>query len=132
MAGETTALVVFSPRSVFEELKGPAYSRLWRPGFLAALVEKHEPIWVVTPISHASTSVPQRELVMCNPDINFPLELDLFPMMAAIFDQQNHVLKAQAINEGLLKTEKDVWWINSLTRDLGIDEEYDQIGRAHV
>jgi len=89
MAGETTGLVIFSPRSVFEEIHGPAYSRLWRPGYLAALVEKHVPLWVITPIAHAAKSQPEHEIILCNPDLSGPLEMNLMPFMASIFTQSN-------------------------------------------
>ena len=89
MAGETTGLIIFSHRSVFEEIHGPAYSRLWRPGYLAALVEKHVPLWVITPIAHAAKSFPEHEIIMCNPDLGGPLEMNLMPFMASIFSQNN-------------------------------------------
>ena len=89
MAGETTGLVIFSPRSVFEEIHGPAYSRLWRPGYLAALVEKHVPLWVITPIAHAAKSQPEHEIILCNPDLSGTLEMNLMPFMASIFTQSN-------------------------------------------
>jgi len=40
MAGEATGLAIFAMRSVFEEIRGPASSRLWRPGFCCTLIEK--------------------------------------------------------------------------------------------
>jgi hypothetical protein len=128
MAGETTGLVVFSPRSVFEEIHGPAYSRLWRPGYLAALVEKHVPIWVVTPIAHAAKSLPVHEIILCNPDLGGPLEMNLMPFMASIFSQNNSELKKQAENEKLKKSEAGKWWINGKTVSYGIEEELDENG----
>lgn len=41
MAGEATGLAIFAIRSIFEEIRGPASSRLWRPGFCCTLIEKH-------------------------------------------------------------------------------------------
>ena len=96
MAGETTGLVIFSPRSIFEEIHGPAHSRLWRPGYLAALVEKHVPLWVITPISHAATSLPEHEIIMCNPDLGGPLEMNLMPFIASIFSQNNLQLRSSS------------------------------------
>ncbi len=126
MAGETTGLVIFSPRSIFEELRGPAGSRLWRPGYLAALVEKHVPLWVITPIAHAAHDKPRHQIVLCNPEISGPLEMDLMPIMASLFSQENKKLKSQAEREGLLHQDGLTWWINSKTRhDETLDESSD-------
>ena len=128
MAGETTGIVIFSPRSVYEEIHGPAYSRLWRPGFLAALVEKHVPMWVITPIAHAAKSYPEHEIVMCNPDLGGPLEMNLMPFMASVFSQNNVELKKKAESEGLTINEKGTWWINGKSFSYGIEEELDENG----
>jgi hypothetical protein len=128
VAGETTALVIFSPRSVFEELRGPAYSRLWRPGFLAALVEKHVPVWVITPISYAAKSEPAHEIVTCNPDLAGPLETNLMPIMASLFDQGNGILREKAESEGVIKSKGSSWWINGHWVSYGVDEEFDAEG----
>ena len=130
MAGETTGLVIFSPRSVFEEIHGPAYSRLWRPGYLAALVEKHIPLWVVTPIAHAAKSHPEHEIIMCNPDLGGPLEINLLPFMASRFAQNNLELKIKAESEELIKNENGVWWINGKSISYGVDEELDDNGEV--
>jgi hypothetical protein len=121
MAGETTGLVIFSPRSVFEEIHGPTYSRLWRPGYLAALVEKHVPIWVVTPIAHAAKSLP---------NLGGPLEMNLMPFMASIFSQDNAELIKQAKNEELMRSEAGVWWINGKSISYGVEEELDEDGEV--
>ena len=130
MAGETTGLVIFSHRSVFEEIHGPAYSRLWRPGYLAALVEKHVPLWVVTPIAHAAKSHPEHEIIMCNPDLGGPLELNLMPFMASIFSQNNAELKQKAESEGLKMNEDGTWWINGRSVSNGFEEELDDDGEV--
>ncbi len=130
MAGETTGLIIFSPRSVFEEIHGPAYSRLWRPGYLAALVEKHVPIWVITPIAHAAKSIPEHEIIKCNPDLGGPLEMNLMPFMAAMFSQNNLDLKQKAASEGLLKNVYGTWWINSKSVSYGIEDEVDHDGEV--
>jgi len=130
MAGETTALITFAQRSVFEEIHGPAGSRIWRPGYLAALVEKHIPVWVITPIAHAAHSKPRHQIVVSNPDIEGPLEMDLMPMMASLFDQGNRELKAQGEQEGLLHSAGNRWWINSKSRESDIDEEFDGSSEA--
>lgn len=130
MAGETTGLVVFSPRSVFEEIHGPAYSRLWRPGYLAALVEKHVPLWVITPIAHAAKSFPVHEIIICNPDLGGPLEMNLMPFMASIFSQDNVELKKKAEEEGLKLYENGTWWINGKSVSYGIEEELDDNGEV--
>lgn len=120
MAGETTALIIFSHRSVYEEIHGPAGSRLWRPGYLAALLEKHVPVWVITPIAHASGSKPAHEIIVCDEELDGPLEKNLMPFMASIFDQNNRELKEQAHKEGLIKGGKNFWWINTSTIALGV------------
>ena len=130
MAGETTGLVIFSHRSVFEEIHGPAYSRLWRPGYLAALVEKHVPLWVITPIAHAAKSHPEHEIIVCNPDLGGPLEMNLMPFMASIFSQNNIELKQKAEHEGLKLNENGTWWINGKSVSHGIEEELDDNGEV--
>jgi hypothetical protein len=130
MAGETTGIVIFSPRSVFEEIRGPVDSRLWRPGYLAALVEKHVPLWVITPISHAAKSHPEHEIIMCNPDLGGPLEMNLMPFMASIFSQKSLELKQKAESEGLKNYEDGTWWINGKSISYGVEEELDDNGEA--
>ena len=130
MAGETTGLVIFSIRSVFEEIHGPAYSRLWRPGYLAALVEKHVPLWVITPIAHAAKANPVHEIIMCNPDLSGPLEINLMPYMASLFSQNNLELKMKAESEGLKKNENGIWWINGKSLSYGVSEEFDSNGEV--
>jgi hypothetical protein len=130
MAGETTGLVIFSHRSVFEEIHGPAYSRLWRPGYLAALVEKHVPLWVVTPIAHAAKSHPEHEIILCNPDLGGPLEMNLMPFMASLFSQNDSELRMKAENEGVMNTEGGTWWINGKSVSHGIEEELDGDGQV--
>lgn len=130
MAGETTALITFAHRSVFEEIHGPAGSRIWRPGYVAAMVEKHVPVWVVTPIAHAAHSYPRHQIVICNPDIQGPFEMDLMPLMASLFDQSNQALRSQAEREGLLHSKEGTWWINSTTRNLELEEESDERGEV--
>ena len=56
MAGETTGLVIFSHRSVFEEIHGPAYSRLWRPGYLAAALPYWSSSFILEDYSESPTS----------------------------------------------------------------------------
>ncbi len=130
MAGETTGLVIFSHRSVFEEIHGPAYSRLWRPGYLAALVEKHIPLWVVTPIAHAAKSHPEHEIIICNPDLGGPLEMNLMPFMASMFSQNDSDLRMKAENEGVMNSEGGTWWINGKSISHGIEEELDDDGQV--
>lgn len=130
MAGETTGLVIFSPRSIFEEIHGPAHSRLWRPGYLAALVEKHVPLWVITPIAHAAKSLPEHEIIMCNPDLGGPLEMNLLPFIASIFSQNNLELKMKAESEGLKKNKNGIWWITEKSISHGVDEELDDNGEV--
>ncbi len=130
MAGETTGLIIFSHRSVFEEIHGPACSRLWRPGYLAALVEKHVSLWVVTPIAHAAKSHPEHEIILCNPDLGGPLEMNLFPFMASLFSQNDSELRLKAENEGVMNSEGGVWWINGKSVSHGIEEELDDDGQV--
>ena len=111
VAGEATAFVTFSPRSVFEELKGPAGSRLWRPGHLAVLIDKHEPVWIVTPFGYESSSIPRKKVVTCNPHIKGPIEMNLFPLIASLYDQSNKKLKEQALHEKVITERTEKWWI---------------------
>ena len=122
VAGEATAFVTFSPRSVFEELKGPAGSRLWRPGHLAVLIEKHEPVWIVTPIGYESSSIPRKKVVTCNPDIKGPIEINLFPLIASLYDQSNKKLKEQALHEKVITERTEKWWIAEQKRSKEIIE----------
>jgi hypothetical protein len=125
MAGEATGLVIFAMRSVIEEIRGPASSRLWRPGFCCTLIEKHLPMWVITPIGYAAHDEPKHLVVVCNENIEGPLEMDLMPTMASIFDPSNAQLKAQADREGLIHSSGSNWWIAPVTKYLGEDNEYD-------
>jgi hypothetical protein len=93
---------------------------------LAALVEKHIPLWVITPIAHAAKSHPEHEIIMCNPDLGGPLEMNLMPFMASIFSQSNVELKQKAENEGLKLNENGTWWINGKSVSYGIEEELDE------
>jgi hypothetical protein len=125
MAGEATGLVIFAMRSVIEEIRGPASSRLWRPGFCCTLIEKHLPMWVITPIGYAAHDEPKHLVVVCNENIEGPLEMDLMPTMASIFDPSNAQLKAQADREGLIHSSGSNWWIAPVTKYLGVDNEYE-------
>ena len=128
MAGEATAFVTFSPRSVFEELKGPVGSRLWRPGHLAVLIEKHVPTWVVTPIGYESNSIPRKKVVTCNPDIKGPIEMNLFPLIASLYDQSNKKLKEQALFEEVITERNGRWWISEKKKGKEILEIKDRKG----
>lgn len=125
MAGEATGLAIFAMRSVFEEIRGPASSRLWRPGFCCTLIEKHVPMWVITPIGYAAHDEPKQLVVVCNENIRGSLEMDLMPTMASIFDQNNSQLKSQAEREGFIHSIGSRWWIAPVTKHMGIDEEYE-------
>ena len=125
MAGEATGLAIFAVRSVFEEIRSPASSRLWRPGFCCTLIEKHVPMWVITPIGYAAHEEPKHLVVVCNDNISGPLEMDLMPTMASIFDQNNSQLRSQAEREGLVHSKGSNWWIAPVTRHLGVSEEYE-------
>ena len=125
MAGEATGITIFAMRSVFEEVRGPASSRLWRPGFCCTLIEKHIPMWVITPIGYSAHDEPKHLVIACNENLQGPLELDLMPTMASIFDQRNSQLKSQANREGLIHSNSSSWWIAPVTRHLGVNEEYD-------
>lgn len=122
MAGEATAFVTFAPRSVFEELKGPAGSRLWRPGHLAVLIEKHEPVWVVTPIGYESSSIPRKKVITCNPNVKGPIEMNIFPLIASLYDQNHKKLKEQALREKVITERNGKWWIAEQKRSKEIIE----------
>jgi len=126
MAGEATAVVFFSHRSVFEELKGPAYSRLWRPGYACVLIEKHVPVWVVSPVGYAADDEPRKIIVDCNEDLNAPVEMNLFPTMASLFNQENHDLRKQGEREGLINTADTCWWIAPRYFSGAVHEEIEQ------
>jgi hypothetical protein len=127
VAGETTAALIFAPRTIFGELHGEVGGRIWRPGFAAFLVEKHVPLWIVTPVSHASNSIPAHTIISCNPALNGPLEMNLMPFMASIFSNDLD-LKEQAIFEGVLKEEKATWWISDHEVNQETVEEFDNEG----
>lgn len=125
MAGEATGMAIFATRSVFEEIRGPASSRLWRPGFCCTLIEKHVPMWVITPIGYAAYDEPKHLVIVCNENVSGPLEMDLMPTMASIYSQNNTELKSQGQREGLIHSKGSNWWIAPVTRRLGITEEYE-------
>jgi hypothetical protein len=97
---------------------------------LAALVEKHVPLWVITPIAHAAKSLPEHEIIMCNPDLGGPLEMNLMPFIASIFSQNNLELKMKAESEGLKKNKNGIWWITEKSISHGVDEELDDNGEV--
>ena len=129
MAGETTAGLIFAPRTIWGELHGEVGGRIWRPGFAAFLVEKHTPLWVVTPVSHASKSIPSHTIITCNPNLGGPLEMNLMPFMASIFSS-DLALKEQARIEGVLHEEKGSWWITDHEINHDIVEEFDEYGEV--
>lgn len=133
MAGEATGVVIFSLRSAFEELRGAASSRLWRPGFCCTLIEKHVPVWVVTPIGFAAHSQPKHLVLPCNNDISGPLEMDLMPTMASIFDQENRDLQDQAKHEEVIHFLDGAWWISPNTQRVfaSIEEDFHQEGDGY-
>jgi hypothetical protein len=127
MAGESTAGLIFAPRTIWGELHGEAGGRIWRPGFAAFLVEKHVPLWVVTPVAHASNSNPAHTIISCNPDLDGPLEMNLMPFMASIFSN-DVTLKEQAKREGALHEEEGSWWITDYEMNHATVEEHDEDG----
>jgi hypothetical protein len=103
MAGEATAMVTFATRSMYEELHGPSGSRIWRPGYLACLIEKHVPVWVITPIGFAAG-----EEAPCRPVVSYsvpdrPAVADIVIVMAGLFGG-SELLHELALQEGLLIT----------------------------
>jgi hypothetical protein len=127
VAGETTAELIFAPRTIWGELHGEVGGRIWRPGFAAFLVEKHIPLWVVTPVSHASKSNPAHTIISCNPDLDGPLEMNLMPFMTSIFSR-DLALKEQAKIEGVLHEEEGSWWITEHEINHELVEEIDKDG----
>ena len=128
MAGETTAQLIFAPRTIWGELHGEVGGRIWRPGFAAFLVEKHIPLWVISPVSHASTSQPAHTIILCNPDLQGPLEMNLLPFMVSIFSNDKE-LKKQAISEGVYKESNAIWWIAEREDNREIRKEFDANGQ---
>lgn len=127
MAGETTAQLIFAPRTIWGELHGEVGGRIWRPGFAAFLVEKHIPLWVISPVSHASTSQPAHTIILCNPDLQGPLEMNLLPFMVSIFSNDKE-LKKQAISEGVYRESNATWWIAEREDNREVIEEFDANG----
>lgn len=109
MAGEATAMITFAVRSVYEELRGPAGSRLWRPGYTACLIEKHLPVWVVSPVGFAA-SPPRKWNFVSYPQGDRPIISDVVLMMAGLFGGSDDLRRA-ARHEGLLRSRGRLWWV---------------------
>jgi len=127
MAGETTAELIFAPRTIWGELHGEVGGRIWRPGFAAFLVEKHVPLWVVSPVSHAAASKPAHTIIPCNPDLSGPLEMNLMPFMVSLFSNDS-ALKEQARSEGVYHERNRTWWISDHKAKGDLVEEFDDEG----
>lgn len=65
VSGQTSGVVFIAHRDVHPELRGEVASRLWRLGFVATLVEKHDASWVLSAAGHAAGQSP-RQLVLAN------------------------------------------------------------------
>lgn len=102
MAGEATAIVTFAHRSVFEELRGPAGSRLWRPGYVACLIEKYLPVWAVTPFGYAAGEETERVVIVSHGVSGRPAIADLLPVMAGLFGGSD-LFRSLAASEGVLR-----------------------------
>ena len=59
MAGETTGVVFISHRDIHPDLRGVSGSRLWRLGYVATLIEKRNPVWVLSAAGHAAGESPK-------------------------------------------------------------------------
>ncbi|CAB4600161.1 MAG: hypothetical protein F2534_21985 [Actinobacteria bacterium] len=110
MAGETTALFTFSTRSTFEELHGPAGSRLWRPGWTGCLIEKHLPMWVTTPVGYAADGRPRKVVTVSHGLHDRPAVADLVVVVAGLFGGSDD-LRSMAEREGLLHVDGQRWWV---------------------
>jgi hypothetical protein len=82
-------------------------------------------MWVITPIGYAAHDETKHLVIECNENIEGPLEMNLMPTMASIFDQNNSELKAQADREGLIHSQGSKWWIAPVTQRHGIEEDYE-------
>ena len=131
MSGKATAAVTFSMRSAYEELHGPAGSRIWRPGYLACLIEKHLPVWVITPIGFAAGEEPSRLLVTSDGQGDRPAVADLVVVMAGLFGG-NDRLRQMALAEGLLHQRGSSWWVTPNVNLPSIDEWDDEEPEANV
>lgn len=111
MAGETTGVVFISHRDIHPEIRGPALSRLWRLGYVATLIQKHEPIWVVSAAGHAAGQNPQQLILgTLNPDrpaieALVVAALGLFGLPTEISDQ--------AKSQGILHKHDDFHYVGS-------------------
>lgn len=130
MSGVATAMVTFAPRSVFEELHGPAASRLWRPGYLACLIEKHLPVWVISPIGFAAGGEPDHLVVVSHSLDGRPAIADVVVAMAGLFGGR-HELQRLALTEGLLSQHGEHFVaMPSVEMPIWDDGEDDESGEA--
>lgn len=95
------------------ELGERAGSRLWRPGFLACLIEKALPTWVITPIGFARGSVPSRIVLVSRGLSGRPAVADIVVVMAGLFGGSDR-LRELAIAKGLLHKKGRTWWAQPL------------------
>ena len=125
MAGEATATVTFSMRSLYEDRQGPAGSGVWRPGYLACLIEKHVPVWVITPVGFAAGEEPSRLLVTSQGEGDRPAVADLLVVMAGLFGG-SEPLRQLALAEGLLHQQGATWWAAPNVELPSIDDHGDE------
>lgn len=121
MAGETTGVVLISFRDVFFEVRGPALSRLWRLGYVATLVEKHEPVWVVSAAGHAAGQSPQ-QLTLGRLNSGRPVIEALVVAATGLFELPKDIAD-QAAYENVLHERDGIRYVASNFRPSGTDDE---------
>lgn len=123
MAGETTGVVLISHRDVFPEVRGPALSRLWRLGYVATLVEKHEPVWIVSAAGHAAGQRPQ-QLVLGRLNPERPIIEALVVASIGLFELPKEI-SDQAAYENVLQEREGVRYVASNYIPRGTDDDED-------
>ena len=130
MAGETTGIVTISHRDIHSELRGAVGSRLWRLGYVAALIEKHEATWVVSAAGHGAGRNPS-QLVIARFDQNRPVIEALIVGALGLFGLPPKVASLAAY-EDVLHEQQGIRYIAPRTVVTGIEsgEEIPQIRQA--
>lgn len=123
MAGETTGVVLISHRDVFPEVRGPALSRLWRLGYVATLIEKHEPVWVVSSAGYAAGQSP-RQLVLGRLKPGRPAIEALVVAAIGLFEFPKDI-SDQAAFENVLHEREGVRYVASNYQSHGTDDDED-------
>ncbi len=98
---------------------------MWRPGYLACLMEKHLPVWVITPVGFAAGSEPAHLTLVSHGQSGRPAVADLVVLMAGLFGGSDR-LRAMADAEGLLHQVGSQWWVAPAAELPEFDDEVDE------